>query len=234
MQKAVILLVEGKRAGQNTAVSALKKAGHTFTLCNTGNEAIKTLSNFTPHLIIFNAATMRTNGSRICRRIKRNDEALPIIHIRAAGETKDLTAEADVYLEQPFTPRKLLNRVRDLLPIDYANEEIVRYGHITLFLSKKAVDVSGKGESRITPKLAHLLEQFMRHPCQVLTRRELMQRVWKTDYIGDTRTLDVHIRWAREHIEENPAKPRFLKTVRGKGYILNISENHSPLKNSKR
>ena len=230
MQKAVILLVEGKRAGQNTAVPALEKAGHTYTLCHTGNEAIKTLTNFTPHLIIFNAATMRTTGSRICRRIKRNDETLPIIHIRAAGSLKDLTAEADIYLEQPFTSRKLLNRVRDLLPIDYANEEIVRYGHITLFLSKKAVDVSGKGESRITPKLAHLLEQFLRHPCQMLTRRDLMQSVWKTDYIGDTRTLDVHIRWAREHIEENPAKPQFLKTVRGKGYILSIFRKPHPLK----
>ena len=97
----------------------------------------------------------------------------------------------------------------------------MRYGHISLYLSKKSVD-AGNGESRLTPKLVHLLEQFMRHPRQILTRRELMQRVWKTDYIGDTRTLDVHIRWVREHIEIDPAKPKFLKTVRGKGYVLAI------------
>ena len=90
------------------------------------------------------------------------------------------------------------------------------------YLTKKSVDIEGKGERRLTPKLAHLLAQFMRHPHQVLTRRELMRRVWHTDYIGDTRTLDVHIRWVREIIEEKPAKPQFLKTVRGKGYILAI------------
>ncbi len=219
MQKAVILLVEGKRAGQYTAVPALEKAGHSLRLCHTGAAAIKALKDFKPHLIIFNAATMRTNGARTCRRLKKSNEELSIIHVRAAGEPEDLDAEADVYLEQPFTPRKLLNRVKDLLPIDHAVEETVRYGHISLYLSKKSVD-AGNGENRLTPKLAHLLEQFLRHPCQVLTRRELMQRVWKTDYIGDTRTLDVHIRWVREHIEENPAKPKFLKTVRGKGYIL--------------
>ena len=222
MQKAVILLVEGKRAGQNTAVPALEKAGHTLKLCHTGSAAVHTLDSFSPHLIIFNSATMRTNGTRTCRRLKRSWQELPIIHIRAAGEPEDPDSEADVYLEQPFTPRKLLNRVKDFLPIDHANEEMVHYGHISLYLSKKSVDVAGKGESRLTPKLAHLLEQFMRHPHQLLTRRELMQRVWKTDYIGDTRTLDVHIRWVREHIEENPAKPKFLKTVRGKGYILTI------------
>jgi len=226
MQKAVILLVEGKRAGQYTAVPALEKAGHYLKLCHTGAAAIKTLKDFEPHLIIFNAATMRTNGARTCRRLKKSNEDLPIIHVRAAGEPEDLEAEADVYLEQPFTPRKLLNRVKDLLPIDHAVEETVRYGHISLYLSKKSVD-AGNGENRLTPKLAHLLEQFLRHPCTVLTRRELMQRVWKTDYIGDTRTLDVHIRWVREHIEENPAKPKFLKTVRGKGYILAIPHNQS-------
>lgn len=222
MQKAVILLVEGKRAGQFTAVPALEKAGYELSTYHTGTAAVTALDIFTPHLIIFNAATMRTNGARTCRRLKRTKEDVPIIHVRGRGEPEDLTAEADVYLEQPFTPRKLLNRIKDLLPIDPTVEETVRYGHISLYLSKKSVEVAGKGESRLTPKLAHLLEQFLRHPHQVLTRRELMQSVWKTDYIGDTRTLDVHIRWVREHIELNPAKPEFLKTVRGKGYILAI------------
>lgn len=223
MQKAVILLVEGKRAGQNTAVSALEKAGHTIKLCHTGAEAIKTLKSFDPHLIIFNAASMRSNGARTCRRLKKSSPDLPIIHIRAAGQPEDPEAEADVYLEQPFTPRKLLNRVKDLLPIDPAVEEIVKYGHISLYLTKKSVD-AGKGETRLTPKLVLLLEQFMRHPHQLLTRRKLMQCVWNTDYIGDTRTLDVHIRWVREQIEQDPAKPKYLKTVRGKGYILAIQQ----------
>ncbi len=221
MQKAVILLVEGKRAGQNTAVQALEKAGYTVKLCHSGTAALTALKESSPHLIIFNAASMRTNGERTCRRLKKNSQELPIIHVRAAETPAEPEADADVYLLQPFTPRKLLNRVKDLLPIDHSVEETVRFGHISLCLSKKSVD-AGKGEARLTPKLARLLEQFLRHPHQLLTRRELMRHVWNTDYIGDTRTLDVHIRWVREHIEVDPAKPKFLRTVRGKGYILSL------------
>jgi two-component system phosphate regulon response regulator PhoB len=72
----------------------------------------------------------------------------------------------------------------------------------------------------LTPKLAQLLEEFIRHPNELVTRRQLMLNVWKTEYIGDTRTLDVHIRWVREQIEENPTKPQLLRTIRGKGYIF--------------
>ena len=132
----------------------------------------------------------------------------------------DRSTEADVYLQLPFTPRKLLNRVRALLPVDQVKEEIVRYGSISLYRTKRSVEVNGQGESLLTPKLADLLEEFIRHPNEVVTRRQLMIDVWKTDYIGDTRTLDVHIRWMRELIEEDPAKPTLLKTVRGKGYIF--------------
>jgi DNA-binding response OmpR family regulator len=74
----------------------------------------------------------------------------------------------------------------------------------------------------LTPKQAQLLEEFVRYPNQVVSRRQLMQNVWRTDYIGDTRTLDVHIRWVREIIEEDPAQPKLLRTVRGKGYIFTM------------
>ena len=135
---------------------------------------------------------------------------------------EDPAAEADVYLEHPYTARKLLNRVRALLPADDINGEVVRCGPITLYLSKPSVEVPGKSECRLTPKLANLLEEFVRHPNEIISRRQLMQNVWNTDYIGDTRTLDVHIRWMREIIEVDPAKPELLKTVRGKGYVFCI------------
>lgn len=138
------------------------------------------------------------------------------------GQDEDISAEADVYLQLPFTPRKLLNRVKALLPADEMNEEVVRYGCVVLYRSKRSVEVNGQGENQLTPKLASLLEEFIRHPNQLVTRKQLMQQVWKTDYVGDTRTLDVHIRWMRELIEENPARPLLLKTVRGRGYILKM------------
>ncbi len=83
-------------------------------------------------------------------------------------------------------------------------------------------DISGFGERRLTPKLANLLEAFLLHPNEVVDRNWLMRTIWKTNYYGDTRTLDVHIRWIREVIEANPARPRILKTVRGMGYIFSI------------
>ena len=80
--------------------------------------------------------------------------------------------------------------------------------------------MGGQGEQRLTPKLAALLEEFLRHAGVLVTRRQFMHDVWHTDYIGDTRTLDVHIRWVRELIEEDPSDPRLLKTVRGQGFVL--------------
>jgi two-component system phosphate regulon response regulator PhoB len=156
--------------------------------------------------------------------LRRELEDTPIIHSRAAGQPKDQSAGADVYLEHPYTARKLLNRVRALLPADDVNGEVIYCGDLILYLSKPSVEVSGQNERRLTPKLARLLEEFVRHPGQVVSRRQLMHNVWKTDYVGDTRTLDVHIRWTREIIEKDPAKPILLKTVRGKGYIFCVPE----------
>ena len=93
-----------------------------------------------------------------------------------------------------------------------------------LYRSKRAVDVKEKGEQRLTPKLAQLLEEFLRHPNELVSRRQLMQNVWHTDYVGDTRTLDVHVRWVRECIENDPSNPVLLRTIRGKGFILALPD----------
>lgn len=216
----LILLVEGHNAGRESLAHMLQKASYNTIVVHTGAEAVDWLQDNAPDLIIFDASTMRSNGVRNCRRLRRFAEFVPIIHSRAAEEEEDRSAGADVYLERPFSPRKLLNRVRALLPADSSREEIVRYGNITLYRYKRSVGVVGKGEFTLTPKLAHLLEMFVRHPNELLTRRHLMQTVWQTDFIGDTRTLDVHIRWIRECIEDDPSRPLFLKTVRGQGYML--------------
>jgi DNA-binding response OmpR family regulator len=165
---------------------------------------------------------MRSSGVRNCRRLRQLLVGTPIIHTRLAGAHLDDDAGADVYLMKPYTPRKVLNRVRSLLPADSYDEEVVRAGDLTFFVSKPSVSVTGTSENQLTPKQACLLEEFLRHPNQVLTRRQLMRNVWQTDYVGDTRTLDVHIRWVREAIEENPSQPKRLITVRGVGYILQV------------
>lgn len=218
----LILLVEGQSIGRDSLATMLAKANYDILIVRSGTEALAWLGDHHPDLIIFDASTMRSNGVRNCRRLRRVAEHTPIIHSRSTGEEEDRAAGADVYLERPFSPRKLLNRVRALLPADTQKEEIVRYGNMTLFRTKRSVDVIGKGEFALTPKLASLLEQFIRHPNELLTRRQLMLWVWQTDFIGDTRTLDVHIRWVRECIEADPSNPQLLTTVRGQGYLLRI------------
>lgn len=220
---SLILLVEGQTAGRDSLATMLQKAGYDVYLTHTGAEAQEWLGSNKPDLIIFDASTMRSKGVRNCRRLRRQAEQTPIIHSRAAGDEEDRSSGADVYLEKPFSARKLLNRVRALLPADDHKEEIIRYGIITLYRGKRSVDVANKGEYSLTPKLALLLENFLRHPNELLTRPQLMLTVWQTDFIGDTRTLDVHIRWVRECIEDDPSQPLLLKTVRGKGYLLSIT-----------
>jgi DNA-binding response OmpR family regulator len=201
----------------------LAKSVYDAHVVHTGSQALEWLQVQDADLIIFDASSMRSNGVRSCQRIRKAAERTPIIFSRAAGEELDRSAGADVYLERPFSGRKLLNRVRALLPADSAKEEIVRYGPLTLYRTKRSVEVSGRGEYTLTPKLAQLLEAFIRHPNELLTRPQLMLTVWETDFIGDTRTLDVHIRWIRECIEADPGHPQWLKTVRGKGYLLHIN-----------
>lgn len=226
MSKISILLVEGRRANGSSVVNDLKKMNYQVFLAYTGKEAMALAENEDFQIVVFNASTMRSNGARSCRRLRGKVDALPIIHIRPQKQELDTSASADVYLERPFTPRKLKNRIKALLPADRATEEIVRCGSITYFRNKRSVEVDGQVENRLTPKLALLLEEFIRNYNQVVTRKQLMQKVWNTDYIGDTRTLDVHIRWVRELIEPDPANPIYLSTVRGKGYILTMPEPH--------
>ncbi|UCG23748.1 MAG: response regulator transcription factor [Chloroflexota bacterium] len=223
MRAATILLVEGGSAGLYSMATALAKAGLSVTTVNSGVEAMRWLQDGRPDLVVLDASSMRSNGVRTCRRLRKALPQTPIIHCRAAGADEDRSAKADIYLVRPYTARKLLNRIWTLLPADDLTEEIVRAGTLTYYCSKRSVEVEGQGERRLTPKLAQLLEEFLRHPNQILGRHTLMENVWKTSYFGDTRTLDVHIRWMREIIEVDPARPLLLRTVRGVGYIFAIS-----------
>jgi DNA-binding response OmpR family regulator len=121
----------------------------------------------------------------------------------------------------PFTPRKLLNRVRRLLPGD--DSFLIEVGPIRLNLAQRKVQSLGK-EARLTPKQVKLLEVFLLNPGRLLSRKTLLRRVWQTDYLGDTRTLDVHMSWLRRAIEPDPRNPIFLKTIRGMGYRFDLPD----------
>jgi DNA-binding response OmpR family regulator len=122
-------------------------------------------------------------------------------------------------LEMPFTHRKVLNQVTRLLSRQQGI--ILKAGRLTLNLQTRCVSY-GEVIRRLTPKQAELLHVFMEHEGETLTRKFLMATVWNTDYMGDTRTLDVHVRWLRERIEDEPSNPQYLRTVRGIGYRFGI------------
>lgn len=220
MAEAVILLVEG--TGEGSLAPALDKAGYDVHVNHTGAEALRWAAQRSPDLLVFDGASLPAAEGPSCGQLRTALGTTPIIHTRRDGDSKDASAQADVYLMKPFTARKVLNRIRALLPASVWEEQVVRAGDLTFFVGKRSVAVAGEDEVQLTPKLACLLEEFLRHPNDVRSRRDLMRNVWQTDYVGDTRTLDVHIRWVREAIEMDPGSPARLLTVRGVGYVLRV------------
>lgn len=219
VMQARILWIEGKRADGPSFVPNLRKKGYLVEVVSTGNEALTHLVEFDPDLVVIHAASMRSNGKRISRSIREKMDRLPILVISDPQSPITNGGGANVVLVMPFTVRKLINRITLLLP--GVGEFLLHVGPIRLDLERKRVRCQGK-ESRLTPRLAHLLQIFMRHPGDVLEREQLFREVWNTEYTGDTRTLDVHMSWLREAIEEEPHKPRLLKTIRGVGYRLDV------------
>jgi DNA-binding response OmpR family regulator len=121
----------------------------------------------------------------------------------------------------PFTYRKLYNRI-DRFAVN--QEGHVLSQGIFRLNTQQHILTTPNGDQKLTPKLAKLMEVLMKNVNQVVERKELIKQVWETDYMGDTRTLDVHIRWIRQAVEADPNHPQYIKTVRGKGYMLAISD----------
>ena len=225
MKTSLILLIEGKSPGNVSLLPALEKAGFQVKYVSTGQAAYQWVHDEqqSPLLVIFDASTLRSNGARNCRRLRQCLPGVPMIYARSPEQVTESNLDVEVHLIRPFTARKVLNRVRALLPPDLSTEQMVRYGQITLYPERNVIEMNGRGEKRVTPKVTRLLAEFLRFPNELISREHLMQNVWQTSYLGDTRTLDVHIRWIRELIEEEPGHPRLLLTVRGKGYRLEMN-----------
>jgi DNA-binding response OmpR family regulator len=217
MRKAKILWIEGKRANGPYFVPDLRKKGFSVETVPNGRAALEYLSDSGTDLVVVDAASFRTSGKRICKDIHENWEKLPVVLIANPDRPAGTKVCADVILEQPFTIRKLVNRINPLLPAESQN--LLRSGPIRLDLEHRRVSCLEK-EEHLTPRLTGLLKVFMEHPNEVLLRKDLFRNVWETEYTGDTRTLDVHISWIRQAIEPNPRRPRFLITIRGVGYRL--------------
>jgi DNA-binding response OmpR family regulator len=216
--QAKILCIEGKHSSNPTFVSALRKKGYLVEAVTTGKAALESLDSIIPDVVVVNAASMRTSGVRICQSLRDQLESLPIILISEDGNAPE-DAPVSLVLELPFTIRKLENRIRPFLPLE--SDKVLTAGDLQLDLEHYRFRC-GDREARLTPRLSMLLEMLMRKPNEVITRDDLFRKVWETDFTDDTRTLDVHISWLRRAIEEDPRKPKYLKTLRGVGYRLDV------------
>jgi DNA-binding response OmpR family regulator len=219
---ATILLVEGVRPVSSLA-PLLDAKGYHVVRSNNAKEALNSARAQAPALAVVDCTTLHTDGLKICVDLRASTDAMPIVVVVRKGVDPDKITCADSVLARPFTPRKLINRITRLLP-DSAGE-VLKVGDLALNIESHYLRV-GKTEQHLTPMKARLLEAFMRNPGETLSREFLMKNVWKTDYIGDTRTIEVHVRWLRQIIEADPCSPKLLQTVRGVGYRLTIGVSH--------
>jgi DNA-binding response OmpR family regulator len=216
-----ILLIEGKRSDRSSFMVGLSKKKYDVDSVLSGSAALAYLEGQTPDIIILDAASMRSSGKRICAAIKDRAPAIPLVLIIDENASVDNLAHADVVLQMPFTPQKLLNRIKPFLPQE--PRHMIRVGPIQLDLFNRSVRC-GDRHGLLTPRLVSLLKALMDHPGEVIDREILFSKVWETGYTDDTRTLDVHISWLRQALEDDPRHPRFVKTVRGVGYRLDVDE----------
>ena len=220
-----ILLVEDEPSLVETVRYALEREGFGVTVARDGREALERFAAEPPDLVLLDLMLPAVSGLDVCRRI-RESSMVPIVIVTAkdaeADKVAGLELGADDYVTKPFSVRELVSRVRanlrrsQMTAPDVAGE-VLTGGPIRLDAARHEVTVRGDPVA-FPPKEFELLESFLRSPGRLLTRERLIQRIWGGDYVGDTKTLDVHVKRLRRKIERDPHEPEHLLTVRGLGY----------------
>jgi len=220
-----ILLVEDEESLAGSIRYSLEQEGFTVTLAVDGRKAIERFRNDDPDLVILDLMLPELSGLDVCRLI-RQESNVPIVMVTAKDSEADKVAGlelgADDYVTKPFSIRELVSRVRAHLrrarmQAPAAAEEMLNGGPIEMDVAKHEVRV-GEGLVAFPPKEFELLEAFLRRRGRLLTREFLIEEIWGHDYVGDTKTLDVHVKRIRQKIEQDPHDPELLLTVRGLGY----------------
>ncbi|HET9521455.1 MAG TPA: response regulator transcription factor [Candidatus Limnocylindrales bacterium] len=223
-----ILVVDDETTLRETLVEALETEGFRVVAAADGREALTKFRAERPDLVLLDLMLPELSGIEVCR-IIRAESGVPIVMLTAKDSELDkvvgLELGADDYVTKPFSLRELSARIRALFRRS-EQSVAVEAPPAAVDLGRIQVDLAGHrllrdGESlSIKPKAFELLAFLIRHPGQVFTRDQLLERVWGYDYAGETRTVDVHVHWLRGHIEEDPASPQFIHTVRGVGYVF--------------
>jgi DNA-binding response OmpR family regulator len=225
--EAVRILLVGRTPSAGASVANALNKHYPVMTASSGKLAIKLAQENPIRIVVLDAISMRTPGDRICEELRTALPTVALVHLHP-GPKADIQSHADVVLAHPVTTRRLLNSIESLLQAK--SDDLLVCGPFTINRTRRLLIANGQ-ETQLTPKQLLLIETFFTNPCLTLDRRTLMEKVWQTDYIGDTRTLDVHIRWVREMIEADPSHPQYLKTVRGVGYRLDLPgvDNSIPL-----
>ncbi|SMB99297.1 two component transcriptional regulator, winged helix family [Thermanaeromonas toyohensis ToBE] len=219
--KPRILIVDDDEKITSLLRRILLYEGYEVLIAGDGYTALALATN-QPDLIILDLMLPDLDGIEVCKRIRQQSD-VPILMLTARDETADrvlgLDSGADDYLVKPFALEELLARIRALLRRHRASEkEILRYADLTLNTATREAQ-RGNRVFQLTAKEYELLELFLRHPRQVLTREELMTKIWGYDYSGESNVLDVYIGYLRSKLEAG-GEPRLIHTVRGVGYVL--------------
>jgi DNA-binding response OmpR family regulator len=213
-----ILFVENDPATAELLVPGLERRGYQVSVVRTQSQALSRSRTLHPHLLVLDVHSLGANGYRISSAIRGRLDGVPTVLFVEKAHAGAL-ADAEQFMTPPFTSRKLLHRLEKLVCMVPDRE--IRAGPLTLDPDTRTL-CKGELTYHLRPKEASLLTLFLLNPGKVLSRPEIIKRVWETDYVGDTRTLSVHIRWLRAKIEDDADDPRFLRTVRGVGYRFDV------------
>lgn len=221
-----VLVVDDEAPIVEALAYNLKKEGFRPLIAADAEQCLAVAREQRPDLVLLDVMLPSGSGFDVCRKLRKESD-VPVIMLTARAEEMDrvvgLEIGADDYVTKPFSMRELMARVKTVLrrtqsgPRQDAGEERTQFGEISLDLKRHQVTRGGEPVN-LAPKEFDLLRFLMQNPDRVFSRQALLDRVWGPDaYVGD-RTVDVHVRWIREKIEENPSQPKRILTVRGAGY----------------
>jgi two-component system response regulator RegX3 len=221
-----VLVVEDEESFSDALSYMLRKEGYEVAVADTGPAALEEFDRNGADIVLLDLMLPGIPGTEVCRQLRARS-AVPVIMVTAKDSEIDkvvgLELGADDYVTKPFSTRELIARIRAVLRRGGDSDELVETtleaGPVRMDVDRHIVTVDGQ-QVQLPLKEFELLEMLLRNAGRVLTRMQLIDRVWGSDYVGDTKTLDVHVKRLRAKIEPDPGAPRYLVTVRGLGYKL--------------
>jgi two-component system response regulator RegX3 len=222
-----VLLVEDEESYREATSYMLRREGYDVVATGDGRTGLDEFARTGADIVLLDLMLPGLSGVEVCRQL-RQVSSVPVIMVTARDSEIDkvvgLEIGADDYVTKPFSHRELVARIRAVLRRGQDNEpipDVIEAGDVRMNVERHEVSLHGE-PVRLALKEFELLEMFLRNPGRVLTRGQLIDRVWGSDYFGDTKTLDVHVKRLRAKLEADPANPKLFVTVRGLGYKLDV------------